>query len=830
MLPDVNQIWNWVVKRFVSLNGSNHQTVSKSNARPYTNIQYYKIQNEFGFTRLDNNNTPVSYPYGTYCTITDTDIRTCWNNICRNESLDSKLKNTQQIGTKNSSISTVTMWLLGDGSYDGLVFWEHATQQYHLRYIPVDFNLFDSIMAELNLRRRKSNTEDDTVAIYEPSDWIKEEATGTWRVQVKKDATTGFEISIENNDTPTPINLTGNETVKQFAEYDWSTRNANTLEGEIEPRFYVSWPEKMLLQEFLKGQFEGVEFSTPQIMWCLNATDSQIRHSESLIGIHFGLLDRDWTQVDIMEPNYQKIETICTTDLNEIYPFLILIRPNDMCIRTPKEYFSTGLFTDTINNAHKQLNGIMRSVTEWTPINGKTHDGQKISTTINEKEILIHFPNSTTRVMKNKNGTLTFTGGFNPSDNTIVYKDFIEQRAKVLDPTSRALLAYLKYNTPQSTTGTSDGGDESSPSADETQKNLLKKVKLSKNLILEGVPGTGKTFAFKNTIVKHWNTRVLNLEGGECQEEAITMHPSTSYEDFLEGLRPKVDKDDVSTESESPSISIRLQDNPKGTRWFFHPPKDVQGNFSVADGFFLNVCKQAVQNPSKDYLVLLDEINRCNIPSVFGDLLTAIERSKRAVWDDSNQCWDLSDAQTITLAISKRKLFVPENVYAVGTMNTTDRSVAPMDMALRRRFAFHRIEPEKPTKTFTRQDIVHGSINAMERLNEGISDPDNQTHGLRHWGADALLGYSYIYDLASDLERYHDKPSKHAQIVQHHWNHHILPQLADILFSNQITGDERKNLLKLIEVGVGEARYKAVELSESSHLSRPIVSLVKEES
>ena len=115
-----------------------------------------------------------------------------------------------------------------------------------------------------------------------------------------------------------------------------------------------------------------------------------------------------------------------------------------------------------------------------------------------------------------------------------------------------------------------------------------------------------------------------------------------------------------------------------------------------------------------------------------------------------------------------------------------------MDMALRRRFAFHRIEPEVPTKTL-QQDIVQASADAMTILNEGISDANNQTHGLRHWGVDALLGYSYIYDLAGDLERYHDKPSTHPQIVQHHWNHHILPQLADILFSNQIMGDERKN-------------------------------------
>lgn len=459
-----------------------------------------------------------------------------------------------------------------------------------------------------------------------------------------------------------------------------------------------------------------------------------------------------------------------------------------------------------------------------------------------------------------------------------------------------------------------------SSSASPQQKALLKKIKLSKNLILEGVPGTGKTFAFKNTIVKHWNTNVWNKDTyveRECQDEAITMHPSTSYEDFLEGLRPKissknnyvvdipigtddlyrlveikndhyiVESTNTNTKTSIPislieeyvtalenddslenmtqialrtymtdtfgsiwarymhgsgsvierlvayhrshptekihTIKICSHDSDPNTKWFTEPPKDVQGNFSVQDGFFLNVCKQAVQNPSKDYLVLLDEINRCNIPSVFGDLLTTIERSKRATWDNKRQCWDRSKAEPITLAISKRKFFVPENVYVVGTMNTTDRSVAPMDMALRRRFAFHRIEPTAPLKeNFTEKnnfpkigtywDNLHKSIQAIKALN---------TY-LENWGKDALLGYSYIYDLAADLERYGNHQN---QLIEHHWNHHILPQLGDIIFSNQIVEQKLENLLGQVTEKVHEFTIVNRSTNTEQGFDRPSLEL-----
>ena len=330
---------------------------------------------------------------------------------------------------------------------------------------------------------------------------------------------------------------------------------------------------------------------------------------------------------------------------------------------------------------------------------------------------------------------------------------------------------------------------------------LRSKLMLSKNLILEGVPGTGKTFAFKHNIIKTWSENWGDDNNArQCQKDApaITMHPSTSYEDFIEGLRP-------SSETEPPNRRIPIKESNNDEisipeqGWFFNPPKATSGNFNAVDGFFTQVCQDAVLNPDKDFIVLLDEINRCNIPSVFGDLLTAIEKSKRAQWtniDDENGYWDLSKAQVITLAISKRLFFVPENVYIVGTMNTTDRSVAPMDMALRRRFAFTRLWPMgfAPSNIMS-EDILPEQFKPSLRthLTPSIHLYFQLNSKLKEHGPDALLGHSYLFDLAADIETFGNISSNISAVIQHHWNHNILPQVADIIRSYQL-----KNILESI--------------------------------
>ena len=224
---------------------------------------HYPTEEEFGFTRSGHKGIIYSYPDNEYCTVSKNDIERHWDEITRYCQLDNKLRH-DGTGGRNVSVSTVLMWLLGDGSNDGLVFWNEDDEEYHLRYIPVDFNLFDSIMAELNLRRQSNNNPD--IAVYKQSEWGSKKDTSSWWIEVSKSISQGgFDVIIKEkidsldpkmvtgSSTPdTVIDFASNETVKQFAEYDWSTANANTIEDN-KPIFYVSWSEKMLLQEFFEG-------------------------------------------------------------------------------------------------------------------------------------------------------------------------------------------------------------------------------------------------------------------------------------------------------------------------------------------------------------------------------------------------------------------------------------------------------------------------------------------------------------------------------------------------------------------------------------------------
>ncbi len=160
---------------------------------------------------------------------------------------------------------------------------------------------------------------------------------------------------------------------------------------------------------------------------------------------------------------------------------------------------------------------------------------------------------------------------------------------------------------------------------------------LPKNLILYGPPGTGKTFRALGEMAAQFGNR----------KRMVTFHPGFAYEEFVEGLRPT---------SDGQGGPIR---------------------YEVVPGVFCQACEAARAAPEAPYLLVIDEVNRANLASVLGELITIIEEDKRGV--------------PVTLPYSKVEFSVPGNLWIVGTMNTADRSIALMDVALRRRFTFREV-------------------------------------------------------------------------------------------------------------------------------------------
>ena len=276
-------------------------------------------------------------------------------------------------------------------------------------------------------------------------------------------------------------------------------------------------------------------------------------------------------------------------------------------------------------------------------------------------------------------------------------------------------------------------------------------LKNFKNLILEGVPGTGKTHAFQE-IVNGWTSQT----GQPPKQHQMTFHPTTAYEEFMIGIRP------VQPEGDGPP-------------------------FDVVDGFFKKIVDEAKADPTVDHIVLLDEFNRANIPKVMGDLLTLLEPSKRARYEQGNwRGFEVTLPYQRSGATEENKFFVPENIYIVATLNTTDRSVAPMDSALRRRFVFSRIEPmtasaltsslqqqrSESTET-TLPEVLTQSIQLWSNLNEWFQE---------NIGPDGMLGHSYLFELSKICSTHQENTG----VIIECWNALILPQINDILINSDM--------------------------------------------
>ncbi|MYE86074.1 MAG: AAA domain-containing protein, partial [Gammaproteobacteria bacterium] len=236
-----------------------------------------------------------------------------------------------------------------------------------------------------------------------------------------------------------------------------------------------------------------------------------------------------------------------------------------------------------------------------------------------------------------------------------------------------------------------------------------------RQVIFQGPPGTGKTFAAQ-AIARH-------IAGADERVTLVQFHPSYAYEDFVQGFRPKLIKS--------------------------------QPGFALREGPLLQATQRARSEPDEKHFLIIDEINRGNLAKVFGELYFLLEYRDRSI--------------RLQYSGSDDPFCLPENLYIIGTMNTADRSIALVDLALRRRFHFVDFHPHKPPV----QGLLERWLNNRTPDMAWIADVVNRANKkLDDWHA--AIGPSYFMREGLDDKK-----------VEMIWEHNVLPYIEERLFGER---------------------------------------------
>lgn len=271
---------------------------------------------------------------------------------------------------------------------------------------------------------------------------------------------------------------------------------------------------------------------------------------------------------------------------------------------------------------------------------------------------------------------------------------------------------------------------------------IIRQLRRKKNIILQGAPGTGKTFVAR---------RIAYLLMGEAvpsRAPIMQFHQSTTYEDFVQGYRP-----------------------------------DQSGGFKLKNGGFFEFCEFARKQPDRPFVFVIDEINRGNLSKIFGELLMLLEHDKRG----GDFAVPLTYAQNISDTFS-----VPANLYLIGTMNTADRSLSLVDYALRRRFAFESLEPEFDSPVFAAvlkssgatDDLVRKVRERMVALNHLISSDSSSL------GKGYQIGHSFFVPIPG-------------QIADNGWLDEVI-ECEIIPLLGEYWGDDSQGFEKACKIARGE--------------------------